>query len=49
MLTPSAHIGTFCQDNLPPEADWPDLLFDLPRNPSGELQRFKVRENWGAR
>lgn len=29
MLTPSAHKDTFCRDNLPPAADWPDLVFDL--------------------
>ncbi|MGQ4596384.1 AMP-binding protein [Nocardia sp. R6R-6] len=27
---PSAHIDTFCGDNLPPEQEWPELLFDLP-------------------
>ncbi|HSJ22763.1 MAG TPA: AMP-binding protein [Nocardioidaceae bacterium] len=29
-LTPSAHVDTFCRDNLPPADQWPDLLFDLP-------------------
>ncbi len=29
-LTPSAHVDTFCRDNLPPESDWPEFLFDLP-------------------
>jgi 2-aminobenzoate-CoA ligase len=29
-LSPSAHIDTFCRDNLPPQAEWPELLFDLP-------------------
>jgi 2-aminobenzoate-CoA ligase len=29
-LTPSAHTDTFCRDNLPPEADWPELIFSLP-------------------
>ncbi|GCE36953.1 Acyl-coenzyme A synthetases/AMP-(fatty) acid ligases [Rhodococcus wratislaviensis] len=30
MLSRSAHIDTFCRDNLPPTSDWPDLRFDLP-------------------
>ncbi|WP_228000139.1 AMP-binding protein [Nocardia australiensis] len=30
MLTPSAHTDTFCRDNLPPEAEWPEFVFDLP-------------------
>jgi len=30
MLFPSAHIDTFCRDNLPPSSDWPELHFDLP-------------------
>ena len=29
-LSPSAHIDTFCRDNLPPGDQWPDLRFDLP-------------------
>jgi 2-aminobenzoate-CoA ligase len=29
-LTPSAHIDTFCRDNLPPADQWPDLEFTLP-------------------
>src|SRR5438046_3096042 len=29
-LTPSAHLDTFCRDNLPPETDWPEFLFELP-------------------
>jgi len=28
-LSPSAHIDTFCRDNLPPAELWPDLRFDL--------------------
>jgi 2-aminobenzoate-CoA ligase len=28
MLTPSAHTDTFARDNLPPPAQWPDLLLD---------------------
>ncbi|MGQ4599827.1 AMP-binding protein [Nocardia sp. R6R-6] len=30
MLTPSAHVDTFCRDNLPPEAEWPEFVFDVP-------------------
>jgi 2-aminobenzoate-CoA ligase len=29
-LSPSAHVDTFCRDNLPPDGQWPELLFDLP-------------------
>ena len=29
-MIPSAHVDTFARDNLPPETDWPDFLFDLP-------------------
>jgi 2-aminobenzoate-CoA ligase len=30
MLTPSAHVDTFCRDHLPPADQWPDLEFTLP-------------------
>ena len=29
-MTPSAHLDSFARDNLPPRAQWPDFLFDLP-------------------
>src|SRR5690625_6743412 len=29
-LSPSAHVDTFCRDNLPPGEQWPEFLFDLP-------------------
>jgi acyl-coenzyme A synthetase/AMP-(fatty) acid ligase len=29
-LTPSAHVDTFCRDNLPPSGQWPELEFTLP-------------------
>jgi len=29
-LVRSAHVDTFCRDHLPPPAQWPELLFDLP-------------------
>ena len=29
-LGPSAHVDTFCRDNLPPADQWPDLLGGEP-------------------
>ena len=29
-LSPSAHVDTFCRDNLPASETWPELLFELP-------------------
>jgi 2-aminobenzoate-CoA ligase len=29
-LGSSAHVDTFCRDNLPPAESWPEFLFDLP-------------------
>jgi 2-aminobenzoate-CoA ligase len=29
-LGPSAHVDTFCRDNLPPAGQWPEFVFDLP-------------------
>lgn len=29
-LSPSAHVDTFCRDNLPPAEQWPELIFELP-------------------
>ena len=29
-LLPSAHVDTFCRDHLPPAAQWPELVFELP-------------------
>jgi 2-aminobenzoate-CoA ligase len=29
-MTPSAHLDSFARDNLPPRAQWPEFLFDLP-------------------
>ncbi|MGH3367093.1 MAG: AMP-binding protein [Nocardioidaceae bacterium] len=29
-LLPSAHLDTFCRDNLPPQSQWPDFLLDHP-------------------
>ena len=39
----SAHVDTFCRDNLPPRDSWPDLLFDCP-----ELQ-YPARLNCARR
>jgi 2-aminobenzoate-CoA ligase len=30
ILSPSAHVDSFCRDNLPPTGEWPELLFELP-------------------
>lgn len=29
-LSPSAHVDTFCRDNLPARETWPKFLFDVP-------------------
>lgn len=29
-LSPSAHVDTFCRDNLPPAASWPEFEFSRP-------------------
>lgn len=29
-MNPSAHDDTFARDNLPPRAQWPELVFELP-------------------
>jgi 2-aminobenzoate-CoA ligase len=29
-LTPSAHTDSFCRDRLPPDEQWPHLVFDRP-------------------
>jgi 2-aminobenzoate-CoA ligase len=29
-LSPSAHVDTFCRDNLPPQEQWPVLRFAVP-------------------
>ena len=52
----SAHTDTFARDNLPPAAQQPDYLFDLPElqfpaqlNCANELLDRPVREGRGAR
>ncbi|HEY2041327.1 MAG TPA: AMP-binding protein [Jatrophihabitans sp.] len=53
-LSPSAHIDTFCRDNLPPQDQWPEFLFELPElqyperlNCAVELLETTIRE-YGA-
>jgi 2-aminobenzoate-CoA ligase len=29
-LLPTAHVDTFCRDHLPPDDQWPELVFTLP-------------------
>ena len=41
-MTRTAHVDTFARDNLPPRAQWPELIFELP-----EL-RYPARLNCGA-
>ncbi|WP_432816809.1 AMP-binding protein [Sulfitobacter sp. JB4-11] len=52
MLNRSAHTDTFSRDNLPPEAEWPDLLldgFDYPErlNVGVELTDKMVEKGFG--
>src|SRR5206468_2962080 len=30
IMTYTAHVDTFTRDNLPPRAQWPEIVFDLP-------------------
>lgn len=51
-MHPSAHTDTFARDNLPPAADWPDLLldgFDYPKklNAAHELTGAMVAKGFG--
>ncbi|MFQ5967698.1 MAG: AMP-binding protein [Acidimicrobiia bacterium] len=52
----SAHVDTFTRDNLPPEDQWPDLIFELPElsypeqmNCATELLDKAVERGWGER
>ena len=52
----SAHVDTFARDNLPPQDQWPDFIFDLPElnyperlNCSTELFDKAVERGWGDR
>jgi 2-aminobenzoate-CoA ligase len=55
-LGPSAHVDTFARDNLPPAAQWPDLLLDRPEfqypeylNAAVELTDRMVEKGFGDR
>jgi len=55
-MTPSAHVDTFARDNLPPRAQWPELLFEVPEvryparmNCATELVDRHVAAGRGAR
>ena len=53
-LGSSAHVDTFARDNLPPDADWPDLFLDRPEyaypdfiNVGVELTDKMVEQGYG--
>ena len=53
-MHPSTHVDTFTRDNLPPENEWPDLIFILPEldypaklNCVGPLLDKHIREGRG--
>ena len=53
-LGPTAHVDTFTRDNLPPAAQWPDLLLDRPEfqypevlNAAVELTDRMVEKGFG--
>jgi 2-aminobenzoate-CoA ligase len=53
-LGPTAHVDTFARDNLPPAAQWPDLLLDRPEfqypeylNAAVELTDRMVEKGFG--
>jgi 2-aminobenzoate-CoA ligase len=55
-MTRTAHVDTFARDHLPPRAEWPDLVYDLPElqypediNCATELLDAAVARGWGAR
>jgi 2-aminobenzoate-CoA ligase len=54
MLGPTGHVDTFTRDNLPPSAEWPELLmdgFDYPEwlNAGVELTDRMVERGFGDR
>jgi len=56
VTTYTAHLDTFARDHLPPRAQWPDLLFDLPElqypgrlNCADELLERALERGWGER
>jgi len=55
-MTPSAHVDSFARDNLPPQTQWPELLFEVPEvryparmNCATELVDRHVAAGRGAR
>jgi 2-aminobenzoate-CoA ligase len=55
-LGPSAHVDTFARDNLPPAAQWPEILLDRPEfqypeylNAAVELTDRNVERGFGDR
>jgi benzoate-CoA ligase family protein len=56
VLSPSAHVDTFCRDHLPPAAQWPRLVFELPElaypqrlNAAAELLDPEIARGGGDR
>ena len=52
----TAHVDTFARDNLPPQEQWPEFLFELPElhyparmNCAAELLDAAVERGWGDR
>jgi 2-aminobenzoate-CoA ligase len=55
-MTTTAHVDTFARDHLPPRAQWPEFLFELPEldypariNCGTELLDRGVARGWGER
>ncbi len=55
-MTPSAHVDTFARDRLPPAAEQPEFLFELPAlqfaerlNCAAELLDQRIAQGWGQR
>ena len=55
-MTPSAHVDTFARDRLPPAAEQPEFLFELPElqfparlNCAAELLDRRIAQGWGGR
>ncbi|MFT7771608.1 AMP-binding protein [Roseateles sp.] len=55
-MHPSAHLDTFAREHLPPQDQWPELVFDLPElqfgprlNAATELLDRWVAQGWGDR
>ncbi len=55
-MSPTAHIDTFARDHLPPRAEWPEFIFELPAlrypdrlNAATELLTRAPERGWGNR